>query len=86
MGVHQDNLESVCFKDFEKRYPVDACGFHGDRGHTDFPEPLREPAKIGGETLKPSNGHVVTLGRRRNNVKGGSDIDAGSVGMDNGER
>jgi hypothetical protein len=84
-GIHQDYLETVGFKDFKDRDPVDTGGFHCDRGDPYVTQPSGEPVEIGGEALELPHGKWITFGRHGNDVERGPNIDAGGMRMNNGE-
>jgi hypothetical protein len=48
-GIDQPDFQSVALKDFKDRYPVDACGFHGNGGNATGGQPLGKLFKVVGK-------------------------------------
>ena len=54
-GVDQQHLEAALIKDLESRDPVDAGGFHDNRLHPAFTEPVGKAVQIAGERAEAAH-------------------------------
>jgi hypothetical protein len=84
--VHEEHLESASLEDLEDRNPIHPGGLHGDGGNPDRLEPIGQAMEITAEGPKRANRLLVAIGRDRDDMKGGADIEAGGIGVNGGER
>jgi hypothetical protein len=82
--VDEEHLESSRLEDLEDGYPVHAGGFHRDGGDPDLLEPLCQAIEITAESAKCADRLRIAIGRDRDDMEGGADIEAGGVGVDRG--
>ena len=82
VGVDQADVQSVGFQDLGDRDPVDAGGFHGDRGDAAGDQPAGEGVEVLGEAEEASDRVGITIGGNGHEELLGADVDAGGVGVD----
>ncbi len=83
--VDQDDLEAAAIEQFVEGDPVDAGGLHGDAPDAEAGQPVGQSVQVGGEGGEASDGAGVAAGWDRDPVLGRSDVDAGGIGLDDGE-
>jgi hypothetical protein len=84
--VDQQHREAARVEQLEQGYPVHAGGLHGHRVNAALAEPVGHAFKVGGEAVELAHRLVVAMGRHGHEVRGAADVDAGRVGVGQGQR
>ena len=85
-GIDQADLEASRIEDLEEGNPIDAGGFHGDGGDATGLEPVAQAEQRIGEGRKRTDRFGVGVGRDGDPDFAGTDVDAGGVEVEGGER
>ena len=80
-GVHQQDLESVCFQNLVERDPVDPGRLHRDRLDAAGLEPRGQRFEIVGEAAELSHCRLGPTGGHRHPVARATDVDARRIEM-----
>lgn len=80
-GIDEADFNASMLEDIIQRYPVDAGGFHGHTGDATGQEPVGKIVKVTGESRESSDRFAVAVGWHSSIDFCGSDVDAGSVGV-----
>jgi hypothetical protein len=82
--VHEDDRDAPRLEDLKRRNPVHPGRFHRDRRDADPLEPVGQSMEVTAERAERPHRLLVTIRRHRHDMKGGADIEAGSMGVDRG--
>src|SRR5262245_7909576 len=81
-SVHEYRLQTARFQDLVDRDPVDAGGFHGDRGNATGNEPVGEALQVAREGLERTYRIGVAIGGYGHVVLSRPAVDPGCIGVD----
>jgi hypothetical protein len=84
-GVDQSNLKAAGLKNLKEWNPVHARRFHHDRGDPTGRQPVGEPIQVTGKGTKFLDRFDITVCRHTDPMLLSSHIDAGGMGMHEGQ-
>ena len=84
--VDQQHREAARVAQLEQRDPVHAGGFHRDGVDAALGEPVGQALQLSGEAAELAHRLVIAIGRHGHEVAGAADVDAGRVGVGQGQR
>lgn len=84
VGVYDPNVNFSLLQNLEQGNPIHARRLHRDRPNPALLQPVGQPLQIGREGLKALNGFRVSVARYGNEYLRCTNVDSGSIGLDNG--
>jgi hypothetical protein len=84
--VDQEHGEAARLQQFEQWDPVHAGGFHGHGIHAAGLQPRGDGVEVDREASELAHWLIVAVRRHGHEVRGAADVDAGGVGVGDGQR